>query len=417
MPWEIEGLGVFFLKTVSLPKREKPYDLALELARGTVGRLIDQTENWKAGGLELPAEIEDQLQLVKKNFRRATFCEGDERYQFATVALGASIHLMNEVSTSFAKFVFDFRRHEKQPNTGLLGAPFYSMRSGDVPQFHQTFNTAIISTDTPHFDDEELSGLTLLCQQLHKQSITTCGAPFVRFNEFKSTEFENIDEAECWMLQEATRQLDLGIGNCKLLMPIGGLGNHSDSSLNSQEQVHLAYEMASHLKEKVHHIPLIIGIDQPFGERQIANDCKAPLQLADNLIRMETPFSAFCLEINLGYYPDGTWIRDLFAFNDLLDSWGQFDFPLIIQLRIPGGVQTREESSGDQYVAAGYDSQASWLEKISMLALAKQNVAGVFYAQVFDQPVDRYFGAGLISAHRTEKPALDIINRVRKFMA
>ena len=324
---------------------------------------------------------------------------------------------MNEVGTQFAKFVFGFRRHEKQPNTGLLGAPFFDINSGDVPGFQQTFNTAIISTESPPIDSEGPVDVADLCQQLHKQAVTTCGAPVIRFDDFKSSEFNSIDEIECWMINECSQRMEQGLKNCKLLMPVGGLGNTVYSGLNDQEQIHLTYELASHLKETAHKLPLIIGFDQPFGEIQIANDCKAPLQLADNLIRMETPLAAFCLEINLGYYPDGTWIRDLFAFNDLLDSWGQFDYPLIVQLRIPGGVQSREDDDGEQYVAAGFDSQASWLEKIAMLALAKQNVAGVFYAQVFDQPQDRYFGAGLISVQRNGKPALDIARRVKQAMA
>ncbi|MEC9093692.1 MAG: hypothetical protein VX438_13345, partial [Planctomycetota bacterium] len=81
VPWEISDLGIFFLKTVTLPKSKGPYDLVLELARGTVGRLVDQAENWKASGLVLSGTIEKQLQLVKLNFRRAAFSDGEERYQ------------------------------------------------------------------------------------------------------------------------------------------------------------------------------------------------------------------------------------------------------------------------------------------------------------------------------------------------
>lgn len=417
IPWEIEGLGVFFLKTVTLPKRDKPYDLALELARGTVGRLVDQTENWKAGGLILPEEIDDQIGLVKKNFRRATFCSGDERFQYASVAIGASIHLMNEVGSRFAKYVFDFRRHEKQPNTGLLGAPYYSSTSSDVPLFQSVFNTAVVNPEFISLESDELNSKSDFCERLQRQGITTCGGPVIRFNDFRSSAFESIDDAECWMIEKFSRSYDQGFSHCKLLMPISGLGHCSEASWNDQEQIHLTYELTSWLKEKAPHIPQIIGIDQPFGESQIIRNCKSPLQLADNLIRMEAPISAFCLELNLGYYPEGTWIRDLFAFNDLLDSWGQFDHPLILQLRIPGGVRTIDDEEGDQFVAAGFDSQASWLEKIAMLALAKQNVAGVFYAQVFDHPEDQYFGAGLISTQETAKPAMDSIKKVRQSMA
>ena len=427
VPWEIEGLGVFFLKTVSLPKRDKPYDLVLEVARGTVGRLIDQAENWKAGGLKISAETESQLDLVKRNLRRATFCAGDERFQFATVAIGASIHLMNEVGTYFSRFVFDFRRKDKQPNTSLLGAPWYLGEDSEIPDFHQCFNTAIVPAGLSDDKATTREEVAELCQQLHRQGTTTCGAPILPFRNLDSARFSSIDEAECWMIDQGSRSLDLGLSHCKLLMPVANLGcrNHAagDSSdrkksgWNDQEQVHLTFELTRYLKEKASQIPQIVGIDQPFGEGQIGTTNKSPLQLADTLIRMEAPIAAFCLEINLGYYPEGTWIRDLFAFNDLLDTWSQFDYPLIIQLRIPGGIRSIEESEDGRSVAAGYDSQASWLEKISLLALAKQNVAGVFYAQIFDSPQDTFYGAGLISSQKNVKPAMDALRKVRQSMA
>lgn len=417
VPWEIEGLGVFFLKTVSLPKSDQPYDLVLELARGTVGRLVDQTENWKAGGLNLSGELENQLSLVKRNFQRATFCSGDERFQFAMVAIGASIHLMNQVGSWFAQFVFEYRKQEKQPNTALLGAPYYETDESSLTPYSQIFNASLIDVNSLVQPSENIDSTLEVCDRLHKQGLTSCSAPMIKFREFETTEFESIDTAEEWMLNECTRQLDLGLRKCKLLMPVSNLGYRRPAGWNDQEQIHLTYELFVDLKSQLPQTPLVVGIDQPFGESQINGTGKTPLQLADNLIRMETPIAAFCLEINLGYYPDGTWIRDLFAFNDLLDSWAQFDYPLVVQLRIPGGVQSREDIEGDHYVAAGYDSQASWLEKIAMLAIAKQNVAGVFYAQVFDQPEDNFFGAGLISTQKHEKPAMDAIRRVRQSMA
>lgn len=411
IPWEIEGLGVFFLKTVSLPKDDRPYDLVLELARGTVGRLIDQTENWKASGLRLSDEFEDQLRMVRLNLRRATFSDDGERYQFALVAIGASVHLMNEVGGSLVDYVFALRAADYQPNTALLGAPIYPTKNSKLTPFSQVFNTALISPavlkEVPELD---------LVKSLHAKGTTTCGTTTIDFRAMRKADFSSIDDAELKMIQCVDQQLDQGLSACKILYPIASLGFDDGGGWNDQEQIHLTYELLTHVRGRLNKAPLVVGIDQPFGEGQIYRRRKGPLQFADALIRMETPISAFCLEVNLGYYPDGTWIRDLFSFNDLLDSWAQFDYPLILQLRIPGGVHSSEDADGGQFVAAGFDSQASWLEKISLLALAKHNVAGVFYAQIFDSADDEFFGAGLISTQMNEKPALDALCRVLKRM-
>ena len=42
LPWPIEGRGWLGLKTGSLIEQPQPYQLPLELARGTVGQLRDQ---------------------------------------------------------------------------------------------------------------------------------------------------------------------------------------------------------------------------------------------------------------------------------------------------------------------------------------------------------------------------------------
>ncbi|MEE2641766.1 MAG: hypothetical protein VX768_14155 [Planctomycetota bacterium] len=412
IPWQVEGLGVFFLKTVSLPKVEAPYDLLLELARGTVGRLVDQTENWKASGLVLPVELEDQLALVKQNFRQATFSEGERRNRFAEVAIGAAIHLMNEVGTVFAKYVFERRKKEKQPSSALIAAPFYSAPTRQQTTFQQVFNSALVSDAMS--DDLPVSQLVA---NIHERGLTTCSEPLFGFRELAKSDYASIDELESFLLNDAKKRLESGLSGCKLIYPMANVGFREANGWNDQEQIHLVYELFSGLKNSFPKIPLIVGIDQPFGESQVSGRSMNPLQLADNLIRMETPIAAISLEINMGYYPDGTWIRDLFAFNDLLDSWAQFDYPMLLQLRIPGGGPAGENEDGSHRSAADPDSQSTWLEKISLLAMAKHNVAGVIYSESIDRAGDPFYGAGLISSSMNEKPALSAIRQVRRAMS
>ncbi|MEC9093948.1 MAG: hypothetical protein VX438_14660, partial [Planctomycetota bacterium] len=317
------------------------------------------------------------------------------------------IHLMNDVGTVFAEYVFRLRKEEHQSSTALVGAPYYEVDQPELTPFADIFNLALISGTQPEIDSvpERLT-------RLHLQGITTCSCPLFDFRDQRRSESDTVDEIESRMISSANQQLASGLGGCKLLMPISSMGFQDAGGWNDQEQIHLVYELLSSIKGQYPRTPLVIGLDQPFGEPRVFKQRKSALQLAENLIRMQAPVAAFCLEINIGYYPEGTWIRDLFSFNDLLDSWGQFDYPLIVQFRIPGGVRTREAEDGSRLVTAGLDSQASWLEKLALLALAKHNVAGVLYAQVFDQPADPFFGAGLISSQMNEKPAMATIKNI-----
>lgn len=419
VPWHVEDLGVFFLKTVSLPRSKNNYDLALEIARGTVGRLVDQTENWIAAGLQVDETIQQQIQRVKSNFQRATFSTEEIRYDLANQAIRGSIQLMGEISELFAELIFELRRNESQPKTSLLGCQL-DPKSGKLQKaLENIFNAGILQI--PEYDQPSprvKTQLESLCGKLHQKGITSCTEPLFQLSEFRKQDFATIEDAEDNLLERGKRLLEQCGNEFKLIHPLAQVGLHENNGWSDQEQIHLAFELYSMIKNLQPQIPLLLGINQPFGESQTVFPLnKSPIQLADNLIRMDTPIAAFCLEFNLGYYPQGTWSRDLYAFNDLLDAWAHFDFPLIIQLQIPGGVKKRSESEANEFeIAAALDSQANWIRQITLLSMAKHNVAGVFYGNLIDQPSDQYFGSGLFNNQLKPKPAVETLRSIRELM-
>lgn len=420
VPWRVEKFGTFFLKTVSLPRSKKNYDLPLELARGTVGRLVDQTENWIAAGLEITSTIHAQIREVKSDFQRATFSTGQTRFDLANQAIAASIQLMGKISELFADLIFELRRKENQPKTSLLGCQLDPESSKLQKSLENIFNAAVLPIPTYEEPDLKIrEQVESLCRKLHQKGITSCTEPLLKLSEFRKQDFQSIEDAEDEILALGARQIEQCGSEFKLIYALSEVGFHEENGWSDQEQIHLAFELYRMIKEQQPNVPLMLGINQPFGETQTTFPLnKSPIQLADNLIRMDTPIAAFCLEFNLGYYPMGTWARDLFAFNDLLDSWAHFDFPLVVQLRIPGGVKQQIELGvhEDIEMAAAFDSQANWIRQITMLSLAKHNVAGVFYGNLIDRDSDRYFGSGLFSGQLAPKPAIDALRTIREVM-
>ncbi len=419
VPWNVEDLGVFFLKTVSLPRNKKNYDLVLEIARGTVGRLVDQTENWIAAGLQVDQTTQQQIQRVKSDFQKATFSTDQIRFDLANKTIRASIQLMGKISESFAELIFELRRNENQPKTSLLGCQL-DPESGKLQKaLENIFNAAVLQI--PEYEEPNAKvtmQLESLCGKLHQKGITSCTEPLFQISEFRKQDFATIEDAEDNLLERGKRLVEQCGNEFKLFYPLAQMGFHENNGWSDQEQIHFAFELYRMIKNLQPHIPLLLGINQPFGESQTVFPLnKSPIQLADNLIRMETPVAAFCLEFNLGYYPQGTWARDLYAFNDLLDAWAHFDFPLIIQLQIPGGVKKRLESEANDFeMAAALDSQANWIRQITLLSMAKHNVAGVFYGNLIDQASDQYFGSGLFNNQLKPKPAVETLRTIRELM-
>ena len=52
--WKIDNFGRPVIRTASLPEREAPYVLLLELARGKISTLKDQLSVWQLAGLNIP---------------------------------------------------------------------------------------------------------------------------------------------------------------------------------------------------------------------------------------------------------------------------------------------------------------------------------------------------------------------------
>ena len=76
-PWPVKGVGQVMGATATLMERSRPYALLIELARGKVNQMRSKAADWRMGGLQISAEMNQVL-------RQATLAFG----QAATAATG-----------------------------------------------------------------------------------------------------------------------------------------------------------------------------------------------------------------------------------------------------------------------------------------------------------------------------------------
>src|SRR5687768_16911359 len=60
-PWNVAGRGLVMLISGSLMERPRAYNLPVELARGTINRLRNQSSAWHGAGMSIPADFETLL--------------------------------------------------------------------------------------------------------------------------------------------------------------------------------------------------------------------------------------------------------------------------------------------------------------------------------------------------------------------
>src|SRR5438046_1479443 len=78
-PWKIAGRGLVQLSSGSLMERQRPYNLPIELARGTVNRLRNQASAWQAQGMVIPTNLLEAVTTATTTLARAATTQGDPR--------------------------------------------------------------------------------------------------------------------------------------------------------------------------------------------------------------------------------------------------------------------------------------------------------------------------------------------------
>src|SRR5689334_6602810 len=70
-PWSVENAGQLMVSTATLIERPAPYQLAVELARGKINQLRNQSSDWQMGGLQVPPPLAQTIRDATLQFGRA----------------------------------------------------------------------------------------------------------------------------------------------------------------------------------------------------------------------------------------------------------------------------------------------------------------------------------------------------------
>ncbi|MFM7148412.1 MAG: hypothetical protein ACKO23_01080, partial [Gemmataceae bacterium] len=73
-PWSMESIGRIQVHSATLMDRSSPYQFLLELARGKINQIRNQSADWITGGLHLPDDIRLGIQAMSHRFWQIACC-------------------------------------------------------------------------------------------------------------------------------------------------------------------------------------------------------------------------------------------------------------------------------------------------------------------------------------------------------
>jgi hypothetical protein len=435
VPWRVEGRGRLLLNTATLPERYEAYDLAVELARGTLNDVQNQLVAWQ-GQIQMPAELAKGMAVARHHFARAATSRDDPAtaQDAAARALREALRAGRMLTETYTAQILQMRR-ASGPGLGTRLAIELGTSSRPQPWWSQVpdaFNAARIDAGWRSVAPE--SGQyrwDVPDAQLHwarKRHLKVAAGPLIDLRGgalpdwlwLWQGDYEEISAQAIDFVRHALARYRGRIPTWHLVArPV----SNPVLDLSEEEQVRLTARLVQVARAVDPDARLIVDFDRPWGDWMAGGEFQlGPLHMADALARADLGLSGIGLEIVPGFVPWGSPLRELFEFSRLLDLYARIDLPLHVSLAFPSHVAdspARDLGRLDlrQWPATPTpELQRQWAEHWVALAVAKPFVHTVCWMEASDASPRLYPGCGLFRLDGGRQPALDWIAAFRKAM-
>ena len=430
-PWPVEGHGTLTLASATLLERAEPYQLPLELARGTVVQVRNQLSDWQLIGLSAPETVHAKLATAVERLSWASVEQDDASVSagHAEEALRAALDAANLLAAAYAEQAIAVRRHNEGSHFGLLAADLGTTLLDDYTsrQVLRSFNAAEVpicwrDTETTEgnmtwvVNDKQIEwcrahGLKILAGPLLLLDPMAVPDWLALFED----DFESVLDFVSAFVGAAVKRYR---GKVDYWICASRVNDAEVLALSEQERLRLVVRTVELVHSLDPDTPALVSFDQPWAEymRQQHSDFP-PLHFADALVRAGLDLGGLMMEINVGYYPGGTLPRHPLEFSRQLDAWAKLGLPLWLSFSAPSAdhddplAQRKAAMPPGSWTPA---AQQAWAARFVPLALAKPSVRGVVWNQLHDSEPHDFPHGGLFDADRQAKPALHTLAAIRK---
>ena len=430
-PFRSTKYGELALTTGTLPETESAYFLELELARGSLCRLRNQVSIWQEGGLTISDDFLDRLDQVTVQFSKAVFCQEDAQRRVAICesVIESAVDLMFEITDEFSHQIALI--HDAQPqNVPIIAGSVFETQECQPQNVDELtdFSVQRMTHPTSLQNAEDAIGTYDFSQT--DGVIDWLNEPTIHSARIVGPlmQFDNI-QLPGWLPEDATfeTRMDTIKRMCrrfgaeyqkriKILHVSSGLNGVGHQHFNYPQQLQVTLEMLESLDQVMPNTSMMVSFDQPWGERlSMATGGVQSMEIADQLLRYGARISAFGLEFNMDYWPQGTLMRDPLQWVDLIDRWSQFGLPLAIYLTVPtGDAESVGTSRFAQTIRNSTDASGyrRYLTTVFNLLVRRPAVNVVAWRRASDSDNQRFPLSGLIDVSGQPKGIFEWFERL-----
>jgi hypothetical protein len=434
-PWQVKGSGRTMLSSCTLMEREAPYHFLLEMARGKLNQVRNQSWDWRSAGLALPADFMDTLQRAQQSFRTAVAATSPHVADLAaTDTLEALTGCSKSLVLTYVEQVFELRRNRAEASAFEMGCRYDSPPPGGVQAaLMNVGNAATLSFSWKEiervqgsFNWEKADELMAWAEQAQ---LVLTGGPIVDLGK---------DGLPEWLLSGQQDVNQLARVMCRFAMALVRRyhprirrwvltrGSNCSTSVHITEHamLWLNLRLAQTVRQVALEAELAVAITRPWGDYMAVEDHEhSPFVFADMLLRSEINLAALEVEIVMASSGHESYARDLLETSRLLDYYSLLGAPLRISLGYPsllptGEASEAEPSEGSWDGGVSPEAQSSWAGAFVPLALCKPYTQAVFWICSSPAPANPLADCRLWDSQGAPRPVLhelgDLGRRLRQ---
>jgi hypothetical protein len=427
-PWRSPRVGDVMLCSSSLMHRERAYDLALELARGTVNRVRTFAAELRVAGFVLSSEAETLVGEATAAFIEVLVSDKDRTAQTRR-AIESALEAGEAVSSEYAKQAITHRKRQSPKLPTMLAAQIATTPvEAEEAALKAGFNTVSLpfhwgkrEPNPGQYDWTEIDERVAWC---HEQGIRICAGPLISLQKSAIPEwtylweddFDQLLECAVKYIQTAVRRYQ---GKVHVWHSAARINEGGALELTEDQRLRLYLASVEAIRQIDKETPVVASLDQPWGEYlREQNISLSPFHYADALVRSELGIAGIGLELNYGFASHATFPRDWIDFSRQLDRWSMLGAPLMIEITAPTSkapdARAKMDSVPLTMVPAMQDAQQWFVQHALPILLAKPYIHGVICNQVLERAEYDFPNATLIQADGSASQSLRWLTQLRE---
>lgn len=422
------------LGTAWIMERSAPYHLQVELARGKIHQLRCVMADWQNVGLAVPADIYRLVQEASQQFFAAATAqhEPERAAQLAERAIAIAVQAGEALAAKYGEQALTARLRGGTPVDILLGTHlgYTSLPTPLKAMVGQSFNAAIVPINWHDIEATERTYDWSTSDELmvfaRDQKLSACGGPLISFDDphlpawlcLWEGDYDNLLSCVSEFAERAVKRYR---GKFQMWHAASRLNVGSALGLTTEDRLRIAVRIIEVIHNTDPGTPFILSFDQPWAEYTSREDHEPPLYLADTIVRSGLGVTGIGLEINFGYQPGGSHVRDLLDLHAMLDLWNLLGLPLYIFLTVPSssvddprayhpGRPVKDAFPGGWSPAV----QQQLAEQFMAQLMTRPSIRGVFWNQLRDATSHAFSHGGLCDESDKPKPAMLALGKLRQ---